>query len=401
MSEHRASRGPHDDEPDGEYDRVEGELADLFHKEFGIARGDLGLTEAQQRVSDRNAAAALVHINASPRSAPTTAASLRVGRRRWFPTAAIAGAAAAAVAVGLVIYLPGAPSPIAYASMPPLLQVDGSRSSSYPLTGTNADPHLERLARLAGSQPPVPGTGDIERITRLGWWLDTDETEAADGESPSGRPKSGGEAPDSADSERRRVVPVRTETLQLPDGVTRIRVQRGEPLQLDGELEVDASDPVTSDETFPRDPDNPLDFPDRLPTHPAALRAALLGPDADCGGIEAYCLFESMSTLNLNFVLDPALEAGLIRSLVGASDIGYAGLGRDRLGREVEVFVVDDPDHQRQYLLLFDARTGFYAGDETVLIVAQPDLLDVEVPAVIEFAAITGRSRITAADAPE
>ncbi len=404
MPEPDAPRWARDNEPDDrEYDHLEQELEDLLREGFGVVRGDLGLSEEQQRVSDRNAADALARITATPRRpvrATPSAASARPRRRRWLPMAAAAvGTAVAVAAVGIVIDLPGSPHSTAYAVTPPLLQIDGTGSDNYPLTGTNADRDLLRLARLAAAQPPIEGPGNVERITRLGWWLDSGEVAV---------PNTGEDSPDddppsetSGGSGHRRVVPVETETLQLPDGVPRIRVQRGEPLEVGGELEVDQDAPITSDETFTRDAENPLDFPDRLPTQPAALRAALLGPDADCAETEAYCLAESLSMLNLNFVLDPQLEAGLIRTLVGSSDISYAGPGRDRLGRDVDVFVVADPDQHRQYLLLFDTKTGFYAGEETVLTSSQPDLPEVEVPAVIEFAAVTGRSHIDAAEVPE
>ncbi|MFT4009253.1 MAG: hypothetical protein QM655_04340 [Nocardioidaceae bacterium] len=157
---------------------------------------------------------------------------------------------------------------------------------------------------------------------------------------------------------------------------------------------------MTSDETFERDPDNPLEYPDRLPTEPQELQQTLLGPESECAGIEGFCLMGQISQLNLDFVIQPDLEAALIRTLVGAGDVSYAGLGTDRLGNAVEVFAVDDPDGQRQYLHLFDTRTGHYVGQETVLIRPQADLEDIDVPAVIGFDTITDRALIAPDELP-
>ncbi|WP_447643843.1 CU044_5270 family protein [Nocardioides zeae] len=267
-----------------------------------------------------------------------------------------------------VVDVPGTPTPAAYAATPALLEVRAPQEVDYPLAGTDPTAALERLAAAAARQPGA-GTGDTQVVTRVGWWLDED----AD------RPG------------QRRVVPTRSEVRQLPDGTTRIVVRRGEPLRV-GETTVDPGDgPVDSDEVFPRDPVSPLDHPDRLPTDPAALAAALLGAEDACVGFRAYCLGEMIGTLNLDHVPSPALEAGLIRTLVGNDDITYAGTTRDRLGRDVDVFAVEDPDDQRQYLLMFDPRTGYFVGRETVLLVAQPDLEDVAPPAVVEFDAVVDR----------
>ncbi|WP_244930716.1 hypothetical protein [Nocardioides sp. W7] len=362
---------------------MEQELEDFLREHCAVVRGDLSLTVEQQRASDRNAADALARITST---VPPRAKRPPEGRRGRSSSRAIALAAAVLLAVGVVVEWRDAPSAVAHASTPPLLQIDGLEPDSYPLVGTEADPHLERIARLVAAQPPVPGSGAVERIARVGWWLDVDEDESH----AAGRV-----------SAQRRVVPVETETLQLPGRVTRVRVRRGQPMEVSGQLDDVRPGPITSDETFPLDSTDPLNSPERLPHRPSALRTALLGRDADCGGMEAYCLFESASMLNLTFLLRPQLEAGLTRAFIQAPDIRYAGAGRDRIGRNVEVFVIDDPDRERQYLLLFDEATGKYVGKETVLIVAQPDLRDVDAPAVVEFAAVTSRTRIPETDVPE
>ena len=142
----------------------------------------------------------------------------------------------------------------------------------------------------------------------------------------------------------------------------RIREERGAPLTADGEIASGNDETVLSDETFPADPGNPQEHPAGLPTDPARLKQVLLGPDpAECAETEAYCLTQALKFFHQSFVLEQDLQAALIRTLLGAEDIAYAGSGRDRLGRAVEVFVVDDPDRTHQYLVLFDGSSGAYA----------------------------------------
>ncbi|GAB3078244.1 CU044_5270 family protein [Nocardioides zeae] len=361
------------------YDAVESELTALLSEQLGVPRHDLGLSPEQRERSEQNAAAALARITATPPTATPAVPSATVRRRsRWVPSwrsrwtwGLVAALVAVVVAVSVTIVdVPGTPTPAAYAATPALLEVQASREDDYPLTGTDPSAALERLATTAAAQPGF-GTGDTQVVTRVGWWLDV----AAD------RPG------------RRVVVPVRSEVRQLPDDTTRIVVRRGEALRA-GDTTVDPGDgPVTSDEVFPRDPGSPLEHPERLPTDPAALAAVLLGSEDACVGFRAYCLAEMVSTLNLGFVPSPELEAGLIRTLVGNDDITYAGTARDRLSRDVDVFAVEDPDDQRQYLLMFDPRTGYFVGRETVLLVGDPALEDVEPPAVVEFDAVVDRRR--------
>ncbi|MFT4009368.1 MAG: hypothetical protein QM655_04925 [Nocardioidaceae bacterium] len=293
-------------------------------------------------------------------------------RRRSLPLALTAAAVAVIVIFALVLGLPGTQRATAYATTPPLLRIDGASNTEYPLQGANADLRLERLAQLAAEQEPLSGSGPIQEVTSLGWWLDIDE----------------------ADATQRRVVPVRTQRFQ-PTESTRIVVRRGEPLVDGSEPEVPADGPITSDETFKRDPHNALDYPERLPTDTQRLREILLGPGSDCKAIEAYCLMGGLGTLNLSFVLRPELEAALIRTLIDNSDIVYAGAGHDRLGRSVDVFAVDDPDEISQYILLFDRETGYFAGQETILLKPQADLKDIQVPAVVGFDTITDRALIS------
>lgn len=361
------------------HDDVETELSALLSEQLGVPRHDLGLTPEQRERSEQNAAAALARITATPPTATPAVPAATVRRRsQWVPSwrsrwawGLVAALVAVVVAVSVTIVdVPGTPTPAAYAATPALLEVQASREGDYPLTGTDPSAALERLATTAAAQPGF-GTGDSQVVTRVGWWLDV----AAD------RPG------------RRVVVPVRSEVRQLPDDTTRIVVRRGDPLRA-GDRTVDPGDgPVTSDEVFPRDPTSALEHPDRLPADPAELSAVLLGSEDACVGFRAYCLAEMISTLNLNFVPSPELEAALIRTLAGNDDITYAGTAQDRLGRDVDVFAVEDPDDQRQYLLMFDPRTGYFVGRETVLLVGQPDLEDVEPPAVVEFDAVVDRRR--------
>lgn len=370
-----------------EEQRVEDELTALLRDGYGVHRGDLTLTPEQQRVSDHNAAELLARIAGAPSTgAPSTGASptrasstrgpgahSRLARRSVLG-AGIAAAVAAAVALAVIVVPPGSTPPAAHAGTPPLLEIENVDPASYPLAGAPADAELGQLALSAAAQPVLTGSGPIHRVESSAWWLSTEG---------------------AATAARTDLVPVDVQRFLLPEGRVRIREQRGEPITGRGAIAAAGDRSATTDDTFPVDTANPLENPALLPTRVAPLRAALLGPDpSECAGIEAYCLTRAIQSLNLGFVLAPDLQAGLLRSLRGADDIGYAGRGRDRVGRTVEVFVVADPDGVHQHLVLFDAGTGAWVGDETVLTRPSADI-DVEPPAVVEFNAITDRALIS------
>lgn len=358
-----------------EFQGVEDELATLLRYGYGVERGDLSLSTDQRKASDRNAQLVLAQIAGALPFEPDR--RRRQLRRRW-----VLGAAAAAVVavVAVATAVPFGPAPpSAYAATPPPIDIEGVDPSTYPLHGTSPDARLEELARRAEAQPGSNAAGPIQRVESSAWWLNTEQT--------AGGPQS-------------ELVPVDVQRYVLPGGRIRIREERGAPITTEGDLGEQAAGPVASDETFPLDTSNPMERPMELPRDVGALRQVLLGPEpAECANTEAYCITRALRSLNLTFVLDPDLQAALIRSLRGEDDIRYAGPGRDRLGREVKVFVVDDPDRAHQHLVLFEASTGAWVGDETVLTRSIPDV-DVEPPAVIEFNAITNRSLIAREDLP-
>lgn len=353
-----------------EYERVEEELTMLLRDGYRVERGDLSLSAEQQETSDRNAEEVLAQIVGT---IPFERARRRPRlRRRWLVGAAAAVAVAVGVVMSVVPFTP--PPPSAHATSPPLIDIEGVDPSSYPLSGKPADARLEELADRVAAQPGIGGSGPIQQVESSAWWLDTEQTTSG------------------AVSE---LVAVDVQRFVLPGDRIRIREERGAPITDDGDLGGQAAYvAVTSDETIPIDTGNPMEQPAQLPTEVGALRKVLLGPDpAECVDMEAYCITRAMQSLNLTFVLDQDLQAALIRSLGGEDDIRYAGAGRDRVGRQVEIFVVADPDGLYQHLVLFDAGTGVWMGSETVLTRNSPDI-DVESPAVVEFNAITARALI-------
>jgi len=316
------------------------------------------------------------------------ARSLRVATRPvpWFLTAA----ALAAILLGLSMSWFGRGSFAAFAATPPILDIAGANTSRYPLTGSDPTEELEKLADLAANSPnAIRGlssgvsvgpdrTHDAQHVEVASWWLET--TSERDHHSS--------------------VIPTDTQRYVLPDGVVRLITHRGRPMT-GTSTSAPGPGPVTSREAFrAAAASGPLSNPAKLPLEPTRLRATLLGNPRECAGEEGYCLSNAIQTLALTHVLSPQLNASLLRAMIGSSDLRYAGRAVDRAGRPSEVFVVNDPDRDRQRLLLFDTDTGAYNGDETIL-VKDSEELGVKAPAVIGFDAVITREWIPAGAVPQ
>ncbi len=364
----------HDDEHGEEYARVEGELAELLREQYGVEPRNLDLPSGEQAAFDQRAAdrlAAILNSAGAAGGAPPPSPLRRRGFLRR-PLIVIAAAALVATAVGVGVTIWPFPGQPVHAATPPVLRIANVEPTDYPLDGRSPNAQLERLADLADAQQPTHTEGEVQWVKAAAWWLDTSE------------------GPDGPSSQ---ITPVVTDTYRLTSGDTRVITQVGAPLSTQGTIQQEARTERGSDETIPATPGDPLGDPAGLPLDPAELRGVLLGPDGECSGIEGTCIVNAIQTLGLTAVTSHALDAALLRTLIGASDISYAGTAEGRNGTRSEVFILDGHDGLQQRLVLFDASTGAYAGDETVLI-ADNDELGVEPPAVIEFNAVLVRQRI-------
>jgi len=326
---------------------------------------------------------AIDRVLASPR-APQVRSFRSARPVPWFLTAA----ALATLLLGLTIGPFGRHEFAAFAATPPILDIAGTNASRYPLIGTDPSDELARLAEIAEHSPAAvkgissgvsmgPGsTRDAQHVEVASWWLETS----------------------APDDHRTNVVPTDTQRYVLPGGAVRVITHRGRPMTGNSASQP-GSGPITSREAFAAG-SGPLSDPAKLPLAPAKLRAKLLGDPRECAGEEGYCLSNAVQTLALAHVLSPQLNAALLRAMVGSSDVRYAGRAIDRAGRPSEVFVVDDPDRDRQRLLLFDTDTGAYNGDETILVKDSREL-GVKAPAVIGFDAVVTREWIPAGAVPQ
>ncbi len=366
-----------------DFAQVETDLAEVLRDQYQTVITDLDLLPAERLAHAARTRASIARILSSPQPLPAAPVPAR-RRSPWL----LAAAAVVTAVVGLTTWSFGHGTPPAYAATPPILDIAGVNVSRYPLTGTDPDQELARLADLARTSPSViagissgvsmgPGqTGDAQHVEVASWWLET-----------------------TSHSERTTtVIPTETQRYVLPDGSIRIITQRGKPLT-DGAEATPSTGGGSSITSFPAGSGGPLSRPAQLPLDPAKLRAKLLGDPRECAGREGYCLSDALQVLGLGNVLSPRLNSALLRTMIGADDVRYAGRAVDRAGRPSQVFVVNDPDRTRQRLVLFDADTGAYNGDETVL-VKDSEELGVKAPAVIGFNAVVTREWIPAGAVP-
>jgi len=371
-----------------EVERIENDLADLLRTQYGVAPADLELTRGQEWALTARSRESIARILAEPQRSEHRST---LKHRMW----AVGVAAAAAAVLAPLVWPFGNQGSTAYSATPPPLDIVGVDAVRYPLIGTDPDRELDRLAHLARTSPAILSglssgvglgrgqSGDAQHLEVDSWWLET---------SNDGRPSS-------------EVVPTETQRYVLPGGSVRVTTTTGSPLTGRAAAALSPSSGRAARaqggavSAAAGSPTGPLSHPSRLPLDPAKLRARLLGDPRQCADREGACLSEAIQTLGQSNLLSPRLNAALLRTLIGAPDVRYVGSTLDRAGRPSEVFVVDDPDHARQRLILFDADTGAYNGDETVLLKGGEDL-GVETPAVIGFDVVVTREWVEAGAVP-
>lgn len=354
-----------------EYERVERELLDLLRDEYGVEPANLELPHDERAALLSRSRAAFDRATAMRQTGDAEP------RPRWRRIATgLTLAAAVAVFIGLVLPWPGAPDPAVHAATLPLLAIDEVDASKYPLPGSPPDDELERLARLADAREGTEASGPVQYSRSVSWWFSSNDDSGS---------------PDT------QFHPVRTQIYRTRDAV-RIVTSRGVSVGPSGTVVESATQEPKTDETTPLD-DDIESHPEAWPRNPAELRDVLLGDDGGCTGTEGFCLVSSFQAAGLEVVSDPRLDAAMLRALIGTTDIGYAGPAVDRIGRAVEVFTVEVPGGETQILMLIDAQTGSYVGDETVLI-QDSESLGLDAPALIDFNTVVSREWISADDVP-
>lgn len=341
--------------------------------ELGIHGRDLEPSADESEQAERDLA--LILAGPEPDSRQPS-----VARRVARPLSLLA--VAAVLAIGLVVARPFTGTDTALAQTPAILQIEDGGVSVIAAASEPGSDELLRLAELARRAEP-PADGPVQRTIRDSWLLKTDNET--------------GKAP-----ARSVLVPVHWQQFFQPDGTVRTIERRGHPLDSDGRLTDQtgrwSNEQPASDETFPG-PETGPEYPSTLSTDPAKLARQLVPDTEDCRPA-TYCLVAATNFLRYNHVLEPRLNAALLKMLAQLPDIRFAGESTDRLGRPADAFVVPGARASRVIILLFDPATGAFLGSEECLVKDSAEL-GLEAPAVLEFTALEDARRIPQSDVPD
>lgn len=335
--------------------------------------------------SSRRAEAMLARIVEQPRGGdrrPTRRRAWWPAGRRWTGlSVAAALVACVLVAVALVVGVPGPGPQPAAAQTPPLLGFSLAHADGLRVAGEPAHASLIALAQRAAHLPEAPRL-PVQRILAEAWSTSTDPADEDNGP-------------------RTVLVPRHLEVFQFEDGSRRSIERRGAALDSHGRVtdQPGSWDDVapTTDETFANDLG--AAYPESLPTTISGLSRRLAPPDA-CGKATGGCLLSAVSDLFAGYVVDPATTARLWQLLASDPSIKSLGSTTDRLGRSAEAFVADALDPTQRILILIDPATGLYLGSETILVRPNPDL-GFRPPAVTQFTAIVGSTRVAESSVPD
>lgn len=335
---------------------------------------------------DTRAALELARILALPQQKPTLLrrlASVPPSRRksRRFVVPLLATVVVLA-AVFFIVVRPGGNGYVAQAGTPPLLKLSGVQPGQLPTSGEPATNTLRELASKALSLPYDP-TRPVQHVV-VDSWLSESDVEIGDGPAQSV------------------VRSVQRESYFLPDDTFRSIEHRASPLDQDGRVTapIDEEGPSVTDDSFPS-PDPGADYAEKLPTDPAALRAALLdGFDpSTLSATPGGALLSQVAALTGIYVLPPRLLSAIWQVLADEPSITLLGTTHDRRGREALILSAPAIDGHSQQLLLADPATGAILGDEVVL-VKPSSAYSFTPPAVTSFDTVVSSERIALTDLP-
>lgn len=344
---------------------------------LGVQSRDL----EQTRFEDQHAEDALSQIVAR-RPTGAGVSNAPSFRRRW-PRLIMAGGIAAAIAIVLIVIQPGMKPNEAMARTPALAKFQFGDDFGKPTSDKPARFALDALAARASRQGSS-ASGPIQLTVRDAWFLSTDE------------PKPG-------QSGSSVLIPTLTEQYANPDGTIRAIERRGRPLnhsgQVTGKVGSWSNLPPVSDNTFDG-PDAGPNYPETLSTEPAKLATQLIQDEAECAAIRAFCLSNSVTQLQYNYVIEPRLMAALWHVLADEPTVAYLGTSRDRLNRKAIAFSLPGADTSRRIILFANPDTGALFGSEEILISDSKEL-GLKSPAITEFTALVTSRRIAVTDVPK
>ncbi|MDR1152642.1 MAG: hypothetical protein LBK72_09260 [Bifidobacteriaceae bacterium] len=363
-------------QPDRDSIALERELLDLLEP-LGARRRDLGLEPHDEARLRAKAMADMEQVlRTEPRPAPELVWSIRrwwlilrtlgIGGR-WWLLAAVPVAATVLLVVAIVVgsVLSDVPTP-AVAVTPPMPVFSGVAGGSVPLRGEDAGPMLRHLAARAAAGPDQP-VGEAQLVDIAEWWVQTNPD--------TGKAEAGGG-----------LVPSRVQLFTLADGVMRLIQRRGEPLNPDeGLVDTETTWLTISDETFPGAEDQSPLYAQTLPTESETLVSQLFPDLRECPSL-SQCLASEIRHLHGTYVVPASVRAALWEALADTEGVWYLGETHDRLGRSGVAFAAD-LGTDRQIVLYANQDTGAYLGAEIIL-TKHSDQLDIDAPAVIEFAAL-------------
>ncbi|MEU5888382.1 CU044_5270 family protein [Streptomyces sp. NPDC047461] len=298
-------------------------------------------------------------------SRPALVARPRVRRsRRWVPAGV---SVVASTAIVLVVANPfGTTAQPAYAVTP--------RPLAYQATDRPADQVLEEMAlRIADLPDDRPTTWSVEHFVRDSWSLFT---------------RIDGLQVTSA------VIPEHRETWEKPDGSSRWTVKTLPPQFQNteqrktwedagavGQTSEESSDaaPATAQASEP--PSTPEGMEKWLASGHSSLTSGLA--------------FEVVPERFMDHVFSPAQRAAVLRVLKDMDGIVYAGVVRDRAGREGQAFSLTSGfgGLPNKRTLVFDPSTGSLLAYEEEL-TSDPGALNVKTPAVIDYSTFLTAERV-------
>jgi hypothetical protein len=115
----------------------------------------------------------------------------------------------------------------------------------------------------------------------------------------------------------------------------------------------------------------------------------------------AICVGDTIGHLHTAYVIDHELTAALWSLLAEVQGVWYLGKTRDRVGRPA-VGLAFDGQAGQQHIIYADEATGDFLGTEVILIEDSEvfEAFGLEVPAVMEFQALTEARWINESEVP-
>ncbi|CAL9501302.1 hypothetical protein SUDANB121_03459 [Nocardiopsis dassonvillei] len=281
-----------------------------------------------------------------------------VSRPLWRRTPVlVAGAAAAALAVGAAALLPSADEPggipSAYAAPPEPIEVVGGD----PVDGTDG---LLALAEAAEGRGPAEGSGDVAFVSTSGTELVRLTANAGDD--------------DPDETHGYRYIPYEWNEWTGPGGEHRSDGHPQPPLDKGGEEADHEAFLERGSESHEETLHPSLVWPAELPTDTEGMAAVLADLGEDPADDSPAAIVNAVEFLYGTRPLAGPEEAAVQRVLAGFDALEYLGTATDPLGREGELFSleVEDGASVSEFRFLYDAGDGSLLYRDTTLLAEDP-----------------------------